>query len=275
MPGNETAPVSWTERLGRFAESRGVQRVITALIVLNAVTLGLQTNPEIDRQVGSYLHAFDVLVLWVFVIEIGAKLLWRRTGFFRNGWNVFDFLIVGIALMPSSGPLSVLRALRILRVLRLMSVVPQMRRVIGALFTAIPGITSVGAIIALLFYVGAVLTTNFFGAAFPQWFGSIGESMYTLFQVMTLESWSMGIVRPVMETYPLAWVFFVPFILITSFAILNLFIGIIVDAMQTQHEEEERVVQAEARHIEDDIAALRDDIARLQRLLEQSTARRD
>jgi voltage-gated sodium channel len=117
-----------------------------------------------------------------------------------------------------------------------------MRRVIGALGHSLPGMASVVGVLSVIFYVSAVLTTKLFGtnpdANMQEWFGSIGASAYTLFQVMTLESWSMGIVRPTMELYPQSWVFFVPFIIITSFAVLNLFIGIIVDAMQVMHEEE-------------------------------------
>ncbi|MGB0750134.1 MAG: ion transporter [Magnetospiraceae bacterium] len=258
------------QRAGRFAESPGVQRVIMVLILINALTLGLETVPAIVTNLGWLLHGIDAVVLTVFVAEIAAKLGYRRWVFFKNGWNIFDFIIVGIALIPASGPLSVLRALRILRVLRLMSVVPQMRRVIGALFSAIPGISSVGAIILLIFYVSAVLTTKYFGEAFPQWFGTLGESLFSLFQIMTLESWSEGIVRPVMQVYPYAWIFFVPFILITSFAILNLFIGIIVDAMQTQHEEVEAAVHADARDLESDIAELRREIRALRALLQEN-----
>jgi len=151
-------------------------------------------------------------------------------------WNLFDLVIVTIALLPATGSLSVLRALRILRVLRLVSAVPSMRRVVGALLAAVPGIASILGLLSLLFYVFSVMATKLFGADYPEWFGSIGASAYSLFQIMTLESWSMGIVRPVMEVYPLAWVFFVPFILVTSFTVLNLFIGIVVDAMQRQHE---------------------------------------
>ena len=255
------------ETFGRFAESARVQKVISALIVLNALTLGMQTVPELVQSYGPLLEAFDHVVLTVFVAEVSAKLFWRRREFFKSGWNIFDFVIVSVALVPASGQLSVLRALRILRVLRLMSVVPQMRRVVGALFTAIPGIMSVGAIIMLLFYVSAVLTTNYFGEAFPQWFGSIGESMYTLFQIMTLESWSMGIVRPVMETYPYAWLFFVPFILVTSFAILNLFIGIIVDAMHVQSAIEEEAIHSEADRIEGDIDMLHAELKEIKAIL--------
>lgn len=262
-------------RLGRFAESRPVQNVITTLIVLNAISLGAETDPDVARRFGPALHLFDTFVLIVFCAEIMAKLGHRRLAFFKDGWNVFDFIIVAIALLPSTGPLAVLRTLRIFRVLRLLSVVPTMRRVTQALLTAIPGILSVGSIILLIFYVSSVLTTNYFGGAFGDWFGNIGRSMFTLFQIMTLESWSMGIVRPVMVQFPFAWIFFVVFILITSFAVLNLFIGIIVDAMarldsvetEAIHRETDEIMH-ESEAIHEEIRALREEIARLGKLIE-------
>jgi len=258
------------ERICSLVEGTIFQRFITTLIVLNAITLGVETVPGVMKSYGSVLHSFDVFVLAMFTIEIAGKLLFRGFSFFKNGWNVFDFIIVGIALMPSSNALSVLRALRILRTLRLISVVPQMRRVVHALITAIPGMLSVGAIILLVFYIGAVLTTNLYGASHPQWFGTIGESMYSLFQIMTLESWSMGLVRPVMEVHPSAWVFFVPFILVTSFAILNLFIGIIVDAMQTQQkEQEDDDAQEETNAIHAELTTVREELSAVRKLLEK------
>jgi voltage-gated sodium channel len=182
------------------------------------------------------------VILLIFTIELVLKLIVYRAQFFKSGWNWFDFIIVAISWAPTSGALSVLRAFRILRVLRLFSVVPQMRRVIGALGHSLPGMASVIGVLGIIFYVSAVLATKLFGqhpdANMQEWFGSIGASAYTLFQIMTLESWSMGIVRPTMELFPQSWLFFVPFIIITSFAVLNLFIGIIVDAMQVMHEEE-------------------------------------
>ncbi len=265
--------MSIRQRICTLIEGLIVQRFITILIVLNAITLGLETLPELMNGYGQLFHAFDMFVLTVFTFEILGKLQYRGIHFFKDGWNIFDFLIVSIALLPSTNELSVIRALRILRTPRLISVVPQMRRVVQALITAIPGMLSVGAIILLVFYIGAVLTTNLFGVSHPQWFGSIGESMYSLFQIMTLESWSMGIVRPVMEIHPEAWVFFVPFILVTTFAILNLFIGIIVDAMQTQSLEadvslHEEVSEEHTKSIRDDIAGVRQDIASLKKSLE-------
>ena len=236
-------------RIGALVGHPRTQAFIMTIIVLNAITLGMETSSPLVAQFGTLLYAFDAFALTVFCIEIGAKLIHRDIRFFKDGWNVFDFLVVAIALIPASGPLAVLRALRILRALRLLSVVPAMRRVIGSLITALPGMGSVFTIIFLVFYVAAVLATNFFAGTFPEWFGTIGASLYTLFQVMTLESWSMGIVRPVMEIHPHAWAFFVPFIMVTTFAIVNLFIGIIVDAMQSQHSEEQDTLQADNREL--------------------------
>lgn len=240
---------SLREQVGVIVESSRVQNFIMAVIVLNAVSLGLETSDLFSSEFGVFLYAFDMAALTIFCIEIAAKLFHRDIRFFKDGWNVFDFLVVSIALIPAAGPFSVLRALRILRALRLLTVVPAMKRVVGALIAALPGMGSVFSLIFLVFYVSAVLATNFFGDTFPDWFGNIGRSLYSLFQIMTLESWSMGIVRPVMEVHPFAWSFFVPFIMVTTFAIVNLFIGIIVDAMQSQHTEEQDLLHADNQEL--------------------------
>ena len=232
--------------LKSIVESRGFTLAVTIVIAINAITLGLETWPPAMQAVGPLLLTLDTLALWFFTVEIGLKIWLYRGRFFRDPWSIFDFVIVSIAWLPSSGPLSVLRALRIVRALRLLSIVPQMRTVIGALFRALPGMGSVIAVLALVFYVAAVMATKLFAADFPEWFGSIGASMYSLFQIMTLESWSMGIVRPVMEQHPYAWLFFVPFIIVTSFAVLNLFIALIVNSMQTMQVETNENVKAEA-----------------------------
>jgi len=258
------------ERVGRVVDAPIVQKVILGLIILNAITLGLETSKTIYAEYGVVLSVIDRAILSVFVLEVGTKLFHRGFRFFKSGWNVFDFIIVGIALFPASGPLSVLRALRILRAFRMMSMVPQMRTVVQALITAIPGMLSIVALISLIFYVSAVLATNLFGADFAEWFGTIGRSMYSLFQIMTLESWSMGIVRPIMEIYPYAWVFFVPFILVTSFAIINLFIGVIVDSMQSQHREITAEVLVEAVSIENKIDVVERELSDLRQLLRQN-----
>ena len=223
------------ERAGLWIESPRIQGIVVAVIVVNAITLGLETSSGAMGAAGGVIRAVDAICLAIFVVEIAVKLFAHGPAFFRDPWNVFDFVVVGVALVPASGPFAVLRALRVLRVLRLVSVLPRLRFIVEALLAALPGIGAIGTLLALIFYVAAVMATSLFGASFPEWFGSVGDSLYTLFQVMTLESWSMGIVRPVMEVHPWAWVFFVSFILLSSFTILNLFIAVIVDTMQTLH----------------------------------------
>jgi voltage-gated sodium channel len=254
--------------LKTLIESRRFEMVITVLIVINAITLGLETSAEAMAAFGPTLLMVDRIILTVFVLELLARFLVYRLDFFRDPWRIFDFLVVAIALVPATGNLSVLRALRILRVLRLITVVPSLRRVVGGLVAALPGMGSVVMLLALVYYVFAVMATKLFAASFPEWFGTIGASAYSLFQIMTLESWSMGIVRPVMEVYPWAWMFFIPFIVTTSFAVLNLFIGIIVSAMQEESEEaavaersamhrEQEVILAEIRALREEVKTLR------------------
>jgi voltage-gated sodium channel len=270
-------PTASRRRLATWIEQPRIQNSIIFLIVVNAVVMGLETDSAVMVQWGTLLTTIDVAILVVFVVEITLRIVAHGWQFFRDPWSVFDFVVVAIALIPGSGPFAVLRALRVLRVLRLLTMVPSMRRVVGGLLEAIPGLVSVIAIIGIIFYVASVIATQLFGERFPDWFGHLGESAYTLFQIMTLESWSMGIVRPVMEVYPLAWLFFVPFILIATFTMLNLFIAIIVNAMQVhsaaQQEKTVTAVEAVTREvdqhvqehlmrIEAELQALRERLAR-------------
>lgn len=278
MPSSSesTPPVSLS-RLQRLLESKGMQRAITGLILVNAAVLGLETSASVMAEIGPFLLLSDRIIVAIFVVEILAKLLVYRLAFFKNAWNIFDFTVVAISLAPASAAFSVLRALRVLRVLRLISVIPSMRKVVQALLQAIPGMGSIAALLGLLYYVFSVMATKLFGAAFPDWFGTLGASAYSLFQIMTLESWSMGIVRPVMDVFPFAWAFFVPFILVTTFAVLNLFIAIIVNAMQSQHDAERdqafeeitRQSHGDAMRLEDDIKALHREVQQIRSLLER------
>ncbi|MFD1343155.1 ion transporter [Litorisediminicola beolgyonensis] len=220
---------------------------ITGVILFNAVVLGLETSDRVMAVAGKLVIFLDVLCLSVFVVEIALKIFARGLSFFRSGWNVFDFAIVAIALVPATQGLSVLRALRILRLLRIISVAPTLRRVVEGFVSALPGMASVFLLMALIFYIAAVMATKLFGDAFPEWFGSIPHSAYSLFQIMTLESWSMGIVRPVMAVYPYAWLFFVPFILVTTFAVVNLVVGLIVNSMQDAHAQESNAATEDYR----------------------------
>ncbi|PJF10170.1 voltage-gated sodium channel [Pseudorhodobacter sp. MZDSW-24AT] len=227
--------------VGNWLEKPLVRNAIIGVILFNAVILGLETSSTVMTRFGGLILLLDKICLAIFVAEIAAKLFAHGARYFRSGWNVFDFLIVGIALVPAGQGLSVLRALRILRVLRVISVAPRLRRVVEGFITALPGMGSVFLLMAIIFYIGAVMATKLFGSAFPEWFGDLGNSAYTLFQIMTLESWSMGIVRPVMEAFPYAWMFFVPFIMVTTFAVVNLLVGLIVNSMQDAHSAEDNL----------------------------------
>src|SRR5688572_8655146 len=262
LPSTSPASVGLRARLGAFIESPRVQTAIIALILFNAMTLGLETSEQVMERFGTVLVAIDHAILWVFVVEIGLKLFAHGTRFFRSAWNLFDVIIVGIALLPSSGAFSVLRALRVLRLLRLLSVVPRMRFVIESLVLALPGLGSIALLLVLFFYIFAVMATRLFGADFPHWFGNLGASMFSLFQIMTLEGWA-DIAREIMARYPGAWLFFMVFILLATFTVLNLFIAIIVNAMQHSHDAEKPPDPAS------EIRALRAEIGELRRDLER------
>jgi len=219
-------------KLARWVESKPVQLFIIILIILNSIILGLETSAAVMQRLGSLLITLDKICLTIFCLELLIKLFAYRLHFWTNGWNIFDFLVIAVALIPGAGVWAVLRSLRILRVFRLLTAIPSLKKVVAAFIHSIPGLSGVIMVMAIFFYATAVLATGLFGDTHPAWFGSLGASLYSLFQIMTLESWSMGIVRPVMETHPWAWVFFVPFIMIATFTILNLFIGIIVSTMQ-------------------------------------------
>lgn len=222
---------SWRLRLGAFVESAPVQHFVVAVIVFNAIILGLETSKEAMGDFGTALVFLDKFCLLVFLVEISARLLVYRLDFWRSGWNVFDFAVVVVALVPGAGPWAVLRSLRVLRVLRLLTAIPSLRKVVSAFLHAIPGLGGVILLMAIFLYTAAVLATNLFGSQYPEWFGSLPASLFSLFQILTLEGWA-DMARAIMVTHPWAPAFFLPFILIATFTVLNLFIGIIVSTMQ-------------------------------------------
>ena len=254
---------NWKLAIENFIGHPAVQHALVALIVLNAAILGLQTNHALMASAGETLHEIDHVILWIFIAELGLLIAARGFGFFRDPWGVFDFIVVGIALVPATGSLSVLRALRVLRVLRLVNKVESMRKVVGGLLSSLPGLGSVFGLILIIFYVASVIATNLFHKDFPDWFGDLSTSAFTLFQVMTLESWADGIARPVMEMFPYAWVFFILFILIATFIIFNLFIAVIVDSITADKEKDHRdhhhqlTVQEELQELRKEMATLR------------------
>lgn len=232
--------------LKSFLETQQFQMTIIGLIVLNALTIGLETSPAITNAAGSWLSQFDKYILIIFTLEISLKIVAYRHRFFMNAWNIFDFLIVAIALIPAAGPLHILRTLRILRTARLIKNVPKLRLIIESLLKSIPSIGWIAVLLFMIFYIFAVIGTDLYQDEFPQYFGDMGITFFTLFQIMTLESWSSGIARPMMEVLPHSYIFFIPFILLATYTTLNVFIAIVVNTMNEinraeMKDEEERV----------------------------------
>lgn len=270
--------LSWRTRLAAWIERPPIQRALVVLILINALVLGLETVPAATAW-RPWLVILDHAILVVFVFEIALRIVAHGLRFFRDPWSVFDFVVVGVALLPATGAFSVLRALRVLRVLRLLSMVPSMRRVVSGLLGALPGLGSVFAILALIFYVASVMAAKLFGESFPEMFGSLGASAFTLFQVMTLEGWSGDVTRPVMARYPYAWIFFIGFILVATFTMLNLFIAVIVNAIQAEHASEANGTGVDGGALSDrgadlagEIRALRGEVAELRRALAHAHA---
>ena len=269
-PVSRPPSFSLRDRLTTFLDAPPFQGAIIGLILVNALIFGLEAIPAVAAQIGPLLFALDQTILWIFVIEIATRLvIFGPSRFFRDPWSVFDFLVVGVALLPASGSLSALRALRVLRILRLVSVMPSLRAVVDALLRALPSMASVGALLALVLYVGAVISNKLYGQTFPAWFGDLWLSLLTLFQILTLEGWA-DIMREILPVHPYAWMFFVPFVLIATFAVLNLVVAVIVDSMQSgvrsaaeeDKKRDEEMLAAE-ENISATLRAIRRDIADL------------
>jgi voltage-gated sodium channel len=225
-------------RVARLILSPVFQRTVIALILFNAVTLGLETSDSVMERWGGLLHAVDRALLLVFTAELALRIYAFRGRFFRDPWGIFDLVVVGVAWVPESGALSVLRALRVLRVLRLISVVPSLRNVVEAMLAALPGMGSIVLLMLLIFYVFGVMAVKLFGGVMEEQFGDLGSALLTLFQLMAMDDFG-NVIRQAMEAKPWAWLFFFPFTILATFVVLNLFIGVIVESIQTLREARE------------------------------------
>ena len=255
------------KRLCSIVENRFFQGFILAVIVFNSVVFGLQTSQPIMAKYGRLLGVLDQVCLAIFVIELVLKLIVYNWRFPRDGWNIFDFLVVSVSFVPDMGMLSSARILRVLRVFKLISGVRQMRVILSAIMKAIPGIAWSGILLLLFYYVYGIIGTVLFGKAFPDWFGSLGASVYSLFQIMTLESWSMGIARPVIAVFPLAWIYFVSYILITSFVVMNIVVGIVLNSINESSSEDGESANDDTASIEAEFEKLKNQVQAVERLI--------
>jgi voltage-gated sodium channel len=268
--------------LTRLVESRLFKSAVMVAVITNALVLGLDTYAQLPPNVHAWCARADNVFIAIFIAELALKLVAWRLRFFANAWNLFDLAVVAVSVV-AVGPFSVLRALRVLRTLRLVSVVPAMRRVVEALIRAVPGISAILGVLSVFFYVGAVLTTSLFGGQHPALFGTLGASFISLFQLMLFDGWANDIVRVVGETHPLAPFFFIVFTVVTGFAVLNLFIAVMVDALRTEHdrlqvrefeelEESQKVAAREIGEVDTSIRALEAKVDRLLERLEAGSA---
>jgi voltage-gated sodium channel len=275
-----------TSRLEAAIESIWFRNLITALIILNAIVLGILTYQEdLPPTLVVSLNGIDRAITYIFAVEIFLKLVVYRLLFFRSGWNWFDFIVVGISLAPGSEAFSVLRALRVLRVLRLLHVVPMMKRITEALLKALPGMGAIVAVLALLTYVYAVMATNMYGNTdneeVLELFGDLPSSAFSLFQVMTMDGWRFEVVQKVIDDgHPWAWLFFITFIFIASFAVLNLFIALVVEALAAEQraatDELLEDIEEDVEHAEEErdeilklLTSLREEMASLRAAVDQ------
>ena len=252
----------------RLVEHDWFKRAIVVLIVVNAVLLGMETARELPASVLEALFRINRTILGVFVVELVLRIAAHRLAFFRDPWSLFDFVIVAAALISPSGPLQVLRALRILRALRLVSTVPSLRRVVDGLLGAVPGIASVMILLILVLYVTAVMATLLFRDIAPEHFGHLGISLFSLFQIMTLEGWA-EIAKEVMAQQRWAWLFFVGYILVATFLVLNLVIGVVVSSIQSRIESETSGSAVVDPELKQEVASLRHEIEKLRESLDR------
>ena len=232
----------------RVAEKESFQSFIIAVIVFNAVVIGLETSRGLMATYGRLFHVLNIAVQTIFVFEIAVRMLayWPRSSrFFRDGWNVFDFTVVALSLLPVAGPFAtVARLARVARVTRLVSVSPNLRLIVDTMLRSISSMAHVATLLAVLLYVYAILGYYLFASAAPEHWGGLGTALLSLFQILTLEGWN-EMQRVTMTVYPWSWIYFASFVVIAVFVTTNLFIAVLINNMQSVKAEQAAAEQAQ------------------------------
>ena len=224
----------------RIVSHRAFEHFIIAIILVSAVLIGIETSEELLAEYGNLLLWGNRMVLTIFIIEALLK-MWALAPtvgrYFRDGWNVFDFTIILLALIPSTGELAMLaRLARLLRVLRLISAIPELRLIVATLMKSIPSMGNIMLLMGVIFYIYGVAGQQLFHAHDPQHWGNLGISLLTLFRIVTLEDWT-DVMYTAMEMHPLAWIYFVSFVIMGTFVIINLFIAVVLNNLEEAKEE--------------------------------------
>lgn len=266
-PENKSQTSNWTSTINTLVNHPIFFNGIIVLIVINAILVGLETYPAIYESYQSWFVLADNAFLWIFTVEIILRLIAAKpiTSFFKDGWNLFDFVIVLSGhIFVGAHFVTVLRILRILRILRTISTIPSLRKLVNALLMTIPSLGNIMILLSLFFYIFAVMGTMFFASTAPEYFGSLNKTLLTLFQVVTLESWASDVMRPIAAEISWAWIYFVAFILVGSFVIFNLFIGVIVSNVDKCEEEEEGCAKEALASLQKEVRELKQLILELQ-----------
>lgn len=261
----------------RITSSKIFKNTIVLIILINSIVLGLITSEAIYAKFGELLEFILSACVVIFTVEITLRIIAKGWRFFLNGWNIFDFLLITMALMPETGAAITFRVFRVLRALRMVSSMKKLRHIVSAILVSAPHVFWAAVLEMIIFYIFGIMGQNLFHEAFPQWFGTLGETVYTLFQVTTLESWSMGIARPVMKVYPWAWMYFVPFVMISSYIVLNVVVGVVVNATSDISEDDNISMKDKIKakkvtntEISEQINELKEHILRLEAKLEEN-----
>lgn len=260
------------EFAGRIVQARWFEPWMVALILFNAVIIGLETSPEVMDDYGRWLELGNDVILGVFVLEAVLKIAavapqFRR--YFGDGWNLFDFTVVVLSFIPSTGEFAlVARLVRVLRVLRLVSAMPQLRLIVATLVRSIPSMGHVLMLLGIIFYIYAITGFHLFHQHDAEHWGSLGAALLTLFQIVTLEGW-VEVMETALEFRPLAWIYFVSFVLIGTFVVLNLFIAVVVNNLEASKAAELEALARPVTHddVLEELARTRDALQALQRKL--------
>jgi voltage-gated sodium channel len=223
-------------KLYEFMESKAGHFFIGSVVILNSLIIGIQTFEHIPENILGIFHHADKFILCIFVIELTIKLLAGGVSFFRSGWNIFDLIIVVGSLLPNQGFLPVIRAFRLLHLMSMIDAFPKMRRLIKGFWKAVPGISHVLFILLVFFYIFSVLGVFLFRDFGAEHFQHIGVAMKTMFQVLSGDDWA-NVMRETEKACSYAGIYFISFYVLMSFIVLNLFIGVVVDALQSIEEE--------------------------------------
>jgi voltage-gated sodium channel len=250
------------ERCGRIADSTRFQGFIFAVIVLNAIALGLQTYDAIEEDTGSLLHIINDVCVGIFVVELAIRITAfgrRPQNFFRDGWNVFDFIVITAAFIPGvRESTTLLRLARLLRVVRIVTVLPEFRIIVRGMARSLPPLGSLALMAVLLMYVYGMVGWILFHEGDPENWGNLGDAMLSLFVMMTLENWP-AYLDAAQEIHPWSWIFFVSYIVLASFLLFNVLIAVVLTSMEAARAEDARLARALRRDLKEAEQIIRDE----------------